>query len=126
LDSKLIKLKRPLQFNAKAAKTGLRALGLSLLITGGIAVAGGFVAIWPNVLSSGCAGIDNCDRFVNLARAGYIAAAGGGVLMIVGTLLYWGNHSSFKGKRLDPAESNLSLRLIPTMSGLGGIVTGRF
>jgi hypothetical protein len=127
LDSKLVNLQRPLQFNAKAANTGLRTLGLSLLITGGIAVAGGFVAIGPNLLlNSGCSGQDNCERYIDLARVGYVAAAGGGVLVLVGTLLYWGNRSSFKAKRLTPADSGLSVRLIPTTSGIGGIVTGRF
>jgi hypothetical protein len=120
LDSKLVNLQRPLQFNAKAANTGLRTLGLSLLITGGIAVG-------PNLLlNSGCSGQDNCERYIDLARVGYVAAAGGGVLVLVGTLLYWGNRSSFKAKRLTPADSGLSVRLIPTTSGIGGIVAGRF
>jgi hypothetical protein len=126
LDSDVVNLQRPLQLTTKAANTGSRVLGLSLLIGGGIAAAGGLVAIWPNVLSSGCAGHDNCERFIGLARAGYIAAASGGVLVLVGTLLYWGNHSSFKIERLKPVEGDLSVHLVPTLSGMAALVTGRF
>jgi hypothetical protein len=126
LDSELVNLQRPLQVTTKPASSGLRLLGSTLLITGGIAAGAGLIAIWPNILSSGCEGQPNCDHMIGLARAGYIAAASGGVLCLVGVLLWVTNRTSFVGKRLEHSEPNLSVQFAPSQSGIAGLVTGRF
>jgi hypothetical protein len=126
LDSELVSLHRPMQFTAEPVSTGLRVLGGALLITGGAAVVGGVVAVSPMVLGSMCHGGDTCNRHITLARVGFIAAGSGGVLVLVGLLLYLHNRSSFDGARLRAGERGLTMELLPGPSGITGVATGRF
>jgi hypothetical protein len=127
LDSEVVSLRRPLQYTTESASPGLRVLGGGLFITGGVAVVGGFIATFPMLMSSMCHGGGNtCDRHITLGRIGFIAAGSGGVMVLVGMLLYWSNHTSFKAERLKVREPGLSMQVLPGRSGITGVVTGRF
>jgi hypothetical protein len=124
LDSEYVNLRPPLNITTKPASPDMRVLGLSMLITGAVAAGAGLVAIFPNLLlNSGC---QNCNRYIDLARAGYIAAASGGVMCLVGVLLYLNNRTSFVIKRLKTPSSDLSLHLAPNPTGVAALLTGRF
>jgi hypothetical protein len=126
-DSEIIQLKRSMQFTGGASSSGLRVFGVTLLIAGGAVAASGFIALLPRLSGAlGDGGVTADDEYAALTMYGFIAAASGGVLAVVGLLLYWTNRLVFEREKLPRRANGLSMQLLPTASGASGVVTGRF
>ena len=123
-DSQVIHLKRSMQFTTLPPNSGLYALGVTLLIGGGVVAVSGFCALLPALSSA--LGHGGRPRPTALEMYGWIALASGGALALLGLPFYWFNRLAFDADKLEPRALSLRMQLVPTSSGLAGTLTGRF